>query len=351
VRIFSTDTGGTVEEPESGRIGAYIDLVAEGLEDDISYLIRDTSTAGGQLGISKFQRKMYTADAGGSASVAEQEATFMPPDAHNIQLVLDSGFQTFPGPAFDRDAEMTGRYVSYVYSGGKPNLQHIELGPIELFAGGSATSYPVGMSFFSGLGGSTAVQDVVSASGANDVVSASGVNDVVSSQFISSTVGETEMKFLVRDATGALTFAGLTNTDFKDWGTISYSSFAEAAYDFEDDMSTYKHGLYTTVYFDVTETGFDADEVTHLNPSSCIMSAFWDLKTVANSTQEVYRFRLPVVVNSSDLTEFNYPYASVVTRNRIRGRGRNLKLRFESSTGKDFQLQGYEVINAKNRGL
>jgi hypothetical protein len=81
------------------------------------------------------------------------------------------------------------------------------------------------------------------------------------------------------------------------------------------------------------------------------MSAFWDLKTTASSSQEVYRFRIPVTANPLDLTEFNYPYSSVVTRNRIRGRGRNLKLRFESSVGKDFQLQGYEVINAKNQGL
>jgi hypothetical protein len=34
-------------------------------------------------------------------------------------------------------------------------------------------------------------------------VSSSGVDDVVSSQFITSTVGETDMKFLVRDVSGS----------------------------------------------------------------------------------------------------------------------------------------------------
>ena len=58
-----------------------------------------------------------------------------------------------------------------------------------------------------------------------------------------------------------------------------------------------------------------------------------------------------MVVNTGDLTEFNYPYESVISRNRIRGRGRNLKLRFESTLGNDFRLQGYEVINAKNQAL
>jgi hypothetical protein len=351
LQLTSTDTDGTVIEAETGRIGTYIDLVDEGYESDVSYLIREAATFGGLIGDGKWRLRIYTADAGGSASVADQETTFMPPDAHNITEVLDSTFQTFPGPGRDSDANMTGRYISYVFRGGNPNLGFVEVGPINLFIEGSATSYPVGMSFFSGLGGSTVENDVVSASGVNDVVSASGVNDVVVSQFISSTVGETDMKFIVRDDSGSLTFAGLTNTGFLDWGVSSYNSYAEAAYDFEDDMTTHKHGIYTTVYFDITETGFDVDEITHLNPSSCIMSAFWDLKATANSSQEVYRFRLPVVANPLDLTEFNYPYDSVVSRNRIRGRGRNLKLRFESSPGKDFQLQGYEVINAKNRGL
>jgi hypothetical protein len=179
-----------------------------------------------------------------------------------------------------------------------------------------------------------------------------GVDDVVSSKFIVTETGTTEMKFLTRDdSTGSLTFSDISNTGFLDWGTQDYSSYAEAAYDFEEDLTTNKHGIYTTVYFNLTETGFDPDLVTALNPSSCIMKAFWDLRETENSSQEVYRLRVPVTANPLDLTEFNYPYSSVVSRNRIRGRGRNLKLRFESSTGKDFQLQGYEVVNAKNQGL
>jgi hypothetical protein len=352
ILVNSIDTGGNVTETETGQIGVYIDMAAAGFETDLTYNLRWDATTGGTVAQDVTRFRIYQADDGGVASSFDQTEYFMPPDAKNIVEIYDSGFFKFgSGPAFDKNHDIRGKYISIIFEGGGPNETETELGEVNLFISGSATSYPVGMSFFSGLGGSTVVNDVVSGGGADDVVSASGVNDVVVSQFISSTVGETDMKFIVRDESGSLTFAGLTNTSFLDWGTASYSSYAEAAYDFEDDMTTYKHGIYTTVYFDVTETGFDVDEITHLNPSSCIMSAFWDLKSTANSSQEVYRFRLPVVVNTLDLTEFNYPYESVVSRNRIRGRGRNLKLRFESSTGKDFQLQGYEVVNAKNRGL
>jgi hypothetical protein len=179
--------------------------------------------------------------------------------------------------------------------------------------------------------------------------------DVTVTQDVAVTTGTTEIKFLVRDGdTGSLSFAAITNTDFLDWSTEDFLSFAEAAYDFEDDLTTHKHGVYVTTYFDRTESGFTGNETDGYdptNPSSCLLKAFWDLKTNPSSSQQVYRLLVPIVVDTGDLTTFDYPYSSVVTRNRIRGKGRNLKLRFESTTGKDFQLQGYEVINAKNRGL
>jgi len=219
----------------------------------------------------------------------------------------------------------------------------------------TTTSYVVNMSYFSGLGTTTQLKDVVDNSGADDVLDNAGVDDVVSTVSVPTALGDTEIKFLVRDGdTGKLSFATISNTSFKDWATEDYLSFAEASYDFEDDFTTDKHGIYVTTYFNLTETGFTGDETNGYdvtNPSSCLLQAFWDLKTAFSSSQEVYRFLIPIVVDTGDLTSFAYPYSSVITRNRIRGRGRNLKLRFESTTGKDFQLQGYEVVNAKNQGL
>ena len=219
----------------------------------------------------------------------------------------------------------------------------------------STTSYVVGMSYFSGLGASTTTFDVVSNSGANDVVSNNGVDDVVATRDVPIFTGTTEVKFLARDGdTGKLSFATISNTNFKDWTTENFISFAETGYDFEDDLTTYKHGVYITTYFDRTETGFSGNETDGYDPtnsSSCLLKAFWDLKTASSSSQEAYRLLVPVIVDTGNLSKFDYPYSSVITRNRIRGKGRNLKLRFESTTGKDFQLQGYEVINAKNQGL
>lgn len=219
----------------------------------------------------------------------------------------------------------------------------------------SNTNYIIGMSFFSGFGATENTFDVVSSGGSNDVVSNGGVDDVVASMFAQSVNGPTEIRFLVRDGdTDKITFATFTNTSFKDWGTVDYSSYAETAYDFEDDLTLRKNNLYVTCYFNLTETGFTGDEINgydFVNPSGCILKSFWDLRNTVSGSQQVYRHLRPIVVDPGNLNSFDYPYNSIITRNRIRGRGRVLKLRFESETGKDFQLQGYEVINAANRGF
>ena len=43
-------------------------------------------------------------------------------------------------------------------------------------------------------------------------------------------------------------------------------------------------------------------------------------------------------------SELNYPYEVVDTRLRIRGAGRVLRLRYESSEGKDLRLLGYSIM-------
>jgi hypothetical protein len=217
----------------------------------------------------------------------------------------------------------------------------------------SSTNYIVGMSYFSGLGAEDQILDVVSNSGVDDVIS--GVDDVIISQTVALFNDQTEIRFLVRDgSTGKLTFATFSNTGFLDWDTEDYSSYAVAAYDFVGDLTLRKSNVYITTYFDLTETGFTGNETTgyaFLNPSSCILKSFWDLKNVATSSRQVYRHLRPIVVDTGDLTSFDYPSDSIITRNRIRGRGRVLKLRFESEQGKDFQLQGYGVTNARNTSL
>jgi hypothetical protein len=45
---------------------------------------------------------------------------------------------------------------------------------------------------------------------------------------------------------------------------------------------------------------------------------------------------------------FTYPYDTIVCRTKVRGKGRVMRMRFESETGKDFYLIGWEIVSGTN---
>jgi len=212
--------------------------------------------------------------------------------------------------------------------------------------------YILGMSYFSGVG---SVRSDIGVTVDGVQVTASGV-DVTVKGYLDATGQDSSIKFLVRDgAAGALTFAEFSGTDFLDWESEDYSSYAEAGYDFLGDMTLKKTAPYVTTYMRTTETGYTGDETNGydlVRPSSCKLSVYWDFKDTPSTTaQQIYRLKSLPIVDPNDLTTFDYPTTVVTTRNKVRGRGRSMRLKFESETGKDFNLLGWEVIGARNTTL
>ena len=211
----------------------------------------------------------------------------------------------------------------------------------------SGTSYIIGTSYYGGLGSTSTETQVVD--GANVVVN--GSDNVVATLYRDYLEGDSEIKLLVRDGTtGKMTFATFRGDTYLDWGSADYKSFAEAGYDFMGDITTFKNAPYVTTYMRVTEDGYVASGVGYefINPSSCLMSVSWNLSKSGSTPREIYKLKDVPVVNPNDLSSINYPTDTVVTKSKVRGRGRSMKLRFESVAGKDFHLVGYEVIGAKN---
>lgn len=218
----------------------------------------------------------------------------------------------------------------------------------------SNSPYICGTSFFRGVGTGQVEYTVVDSDG-NTVVDSSG-NTVISTQLGTVASEGTDIKLLVFDpARNQVTFAGFTDTDFYDWETANYSSYAEGGYDFIGDMTLKKNAPYVTVYLRRTETGWTGDETTGYDPireSSCLVSAFWDFKdTASSSAQQAYRLKETPIVDANDLTTFDYPYSVITTRLKLRGRGRSMRVKFESEEGKDFDLLGWEVIGARNPNI
>lgn len=211
----------------------------------------------------------------------------------------------------------------------------------------------IGIEFFSGFGAAASTFDVVTGNG-NDVVTSAG-DDVVSIQNVSTT-GAPAIILLIRDgATDKVTMGSFTNDDYLDWGTTNYSSFAEAGYDFMGDLVLKKTAPFITTYMRRKETAWEGNETDGYdpnNPSSLLVSAFWDFKNTSSSTaQQAYRLKSMPIVDSTNLLDFDYPESVIVTRMKVRGRGRSMRIKFESEQGKDFILLGYSVLGGVNRSF
>lgn len=214
----------------------------------------------------------------------------------------------------------------------------------------SDTNYILGITNYSGYGSDELVRDVVLSNG-DDVVQ--GSDDIVSVRLSDFATGDPALVLLIRDGgTGKMTMGSFSRDDYLDWSSADYSSYAEAGYDFISDVVRQKNSPYIVTYMRVTEEGWEDTgsgyDVVH--PSGLYVSAYWDFSNNASSEpQQAYRFKQTPVVDVENLGEFGYPSTVITSRLKLRGKGRSVRLRFESETGKDFILLGYGVVNAVNQ--
>jgi hypothetical protein len=202
--------------------------------------------------------------------------------------------------------------------------------------------------FLSGLGSSPVDFNVLVG---DDQVIDDSSNTVIQT-ITSSGSTQTEIKFIVRTAGGKITFAEFSNRNFLDWGSADYSSYAETGYDFMGSATLKKNTPYITTYLKRTEQNFVASgggyEADY--PSACLLTTKWDLSGDSSrwsNPSQVYRLMNYPTANPNNLT-FSYPYDTIVARTKIRGKGRVMRMRFESESGKDFYLIGWEIVSGSN---
>lgn len=81
--------------------------------------------------------------------------------------------------------------------------------------------------------------------------------------------------------------------------------------------------------------------------SALLLQAKWDWANTSASNE--YSTQVQIYRNPKPSTAVAGGFPIVVTKNKIRGRGRSLQLRFESQTGKDAELVGWGIWFQKNR--
>lgn len=152
------------------------------------------------------------------------------------------------------------------------------------------------------------------------------------------------------------TFGSLNNNSFKDWESylgidaMDTEAYIETGYELLQDSGNVgdsqrqKQLNYITVHLERTESGFDID----LNPigeSSCILQTKWGFVDEESDSkwrpgQQVYRLRRKYTPSGAGDT-FDYGSSVISTKNKVRGRGRALQLRFSTESGKNCILYGW----------
>ena len=213
----------------------------------------------------------------------------------------------------------------------------------------SADGHQIVAGFFNRGDNTRSVDFTVVDSDGDTVVDASG-DTVIYTKEVDELIA-TKITLVVRRSDSTWSFGEFSGTDFLDWGTADYSAYAEAAYNWVGDLARRKNSPYITAIMKVTETGWTLDGATYspVRPSSLKVTSYWDFSSTRSaSPEEVYRLKYPQVITALD--NFDYPTSNIMTRLKLRGRGRVMKLRFDGQTGKDFKLLGWETLDAKNPG-
>lgn len=156
------------------------------------------------------------------------------------------------------------------------------------------------------------------------------------------------------------TFSYFHDEEFIDWKSyngvgVDAKAFMLTGWLAGDDYQRYKQVPYVTFHFQKTEDGFEADGPSDFklrHPSSCLVSSQWDWANHANSgkwgTQfQAYRFRRHYI--PADISDpFNNGFATVVTKNKLRGKGKVLSILFETEPKKDCHLLGWSMVMTGN---
>lgn len=185
------------------------------------------------------------------------------------------------------------------------------------------------------------------------VVGADTVQVLADNVIVTSTIrttGTVSVKYLtvVLDTTVKLTFSQYRNLEFKDWKTANGVGVDAFAYMLTGavtagDSSVHKQTPVLVMHMFRTE--FTATNGVPNNQSGCRVRTQWDWASSTASGKwsplfQAYRYRRPFFVTGPT---YDNGFETVVTRNKVRGRGRAFSVYLETEPGKDCRIIGWNL--------
>ena len=160
------------------------------------------------------------------------------------------------------------------------------------------------------------------------------------------------VKFLMYsddDTSQYYSFNEFNDLTFVDFGAADITAYLEFAPLTLDNPQFDKSSTYVTSYFSFTEqsvTGVDGNgAVVYELPSSALLTPRWEWHTSSGGhklgrQRQVYRFRAPLAAEDGT---FDIGATVVTSRDKVRGHGKALSLRYDAETGKDMKLIGVTI--------
>ena len=148
-------------------------------------------------------------------------------------------------------------------------------------------------------------------------------------------------------------FSHYRRDDFKDFGIEDAAAYLVTGSEMAGDSFNRKQVNNLILHFNRTETGFDEidGELVAENASSCLVNSMWDFANSQRANKwgtqfQGYRLKRPYFA-SGPSDSFDYGWEIITTKNKLRGSGKALALRFETEPEKDCHLLGW-VIDMEN---
>lgn len=165
-------------------------------------------------------------------------------------------------------------------------------------------------------------------------------------------------------STYSLTWADFNNTrsastKFQDWYTADTIGADSPAYFTtgynlgSNGPARAKTGAYLTTFLKRTETAFDVNS-NPVNPSSCLMEARWDFTDNGYAGKwapavQVYKHLRPFFALGP--STYDDSYSLVITKNKLRGRGKAVQFKFSSEAGNDMKIVGWSGTFVGNQNV
>lgn len=164
------------------------------------------------------------------------------------------------------------------------------------------------------------------------------------------TTGTVSTKYLtvVLDTTVKITFSQYKDASFRDWKTKDGVGVDAYAFILTGEVTAGDSGVHKqtpVLVMHMFRTEFTATNGVPDNQSGCLVRTQWDWASSSTSgkwspLQQVYRYRRPFFITGTD---YDNGFETVVTRNKLRGRGRAFSLYIETEPNKDCRIIGWNL--------